>query len=252
MKTDYFISILTSKDLSAEMFAPAFLEAWLNNGNSKLRPEKFSHGEPVRYDIEERGGIPAVLEAWKETMLMFKRVSEPKFTVDTEWSRLRKLNPRPYLGCVRVWLSRKARDDLALEFFDFLVRWFEPEFGSITTSEDYDRKHFLSYPTFKPDGTYTGRAEASIGTDFLCGIPGIYWITYMTPDVLDAENIKAVGNKVVKRDRRGGHFIKAYNSSSLIGTETGLAAEKAIADILGSERFFNAAAWLKAQEAKAK
>ncbi|MEI9903507.1 MAG: hypothetical protein WDN06_05635 [Asticcacaulis sp.] len=173
-----------------------FLKAWLD-GNPKLRPERYAHGEPVRYSIEERGGIPAVLDAWKETMLMFKRISEPKFTMDTVWSRTRKLNPRPYLGEAAVWLSKKATDELALEFFEFLIQWFEPEFGFVTTWEDWKNKHRLLYPDFKEDGTYIGMAESSVGSDFLMGIPGIYWTTYMTTDVMGVKNIKVKNIKTV-------------------------------------------------------
>lgn len=247
----YFIELLTKKDLDAESFAPEFLHAWIN-GNSQLRPERYGSGEPVRYSIEERGGIPAILDAWRQTMLMFKRVNEPKYTMDTVWSRTRKLNPRPYLGEAAVWLSKKATDRLALEFFEFLVKWFEPEFGFITTWDDRQTKHHLTYPDFREDGTYLGTAESSVGADFLQGIPGIYWVTYMTSDVMDAEKIETLGDKIARRDMRGGHYIRAYENSSLIGTESGRAAEEAIINALGREKFFNADAWLKAQEAKAR
>ncbi len=247
----YFIELLTKKDLDGETFAPSFVEAWFN-GNPKLMPERFSHGEPVRYSIEDEGGVAAIVNSWQESMLMFKRVSEPKFTMDTAWTRTRKLDPRPYLGEVAVWLSMKAKDHLAIEFFEFLVEWFEPEFGFATTWDDRQSKHRLTYPNFREDGTYLGVVESSVGSDFLEGIPGIYWITYMTSEVIDAERIEALDDKIVKRDKRGGYFIKAYDNSSVIGTENGLAAERAITNVLGAEKFFNPTAWLKAQQLKTK
>ncbi|OYW82544.1 MAG: hypothetical protein B7Z26_02965 [Asticcacaulis sp. 32-58-5] len=74
IKKEFFIRLLTSKNLGAESFAPGFLDAWFS-GNPKLVPERFSHGEPVRHSIEEKGGIPAVLDWWSRGMPMFKRVS---------------------------------------------------------------------------------------------------------------------------------------------------------------------------------
>lgn len=246
---DYVFSILTSKNLGAESFAPGFLNAWMQ-GDPRLIPERFSHGEPVRHSIVERGGVTGLLEAWRQGMPMFKRVSNPKYTMDTKWSRERKLNPRPYLGEAHVWLDAKAGDDLAIRFFEFMVEQFEPEFAWITKQGDATRKHHLRFPTYRDDGVFFGTGESFVGADFLSGIPGIYWVTYMTGAVLDAGLIEALPSEIVRGDGRQGYFITAYPKSEHVGSEVGIKAEEGIKQALGADRFFNAEQWLEAQHAK--
>ncbi|OYW82545.1 MAG: hypothetical protein B7Z26_02970 [Asticcacaulis sp. 32-58-5] len=137
------------------------------------------------------------------------------------------------------------------EFFNFLIEQFEPEFAYITNWEDWKTKHYIRRPTFKSDGTYAGMGEGGMGFDFLEGIPGIYWMTYMTGEVIPPAVLSQLPSDIVTQDGRG-YCIQSYPSSSLIGTEDGLKAEQKIRQTLGEDRFFDAESWLKTEMAKIK
>ena len=241
MKNPYEISILTDKNVGGDQFGRPFLEAWLN-GNPKLRPERFEHGEPVRYSIEEKG-FDRVLEEWrKPPALMFKRVTAPKFIADVEWREVKGKDPRPYPWGIRVWLDRKAGDALALEFFEFLLGWFEPAFAWVTSDEETLRKHFVKYPYYK-NGKFIGTAEQFVGADVLDTLPGIYWLTYMTPKVIAEDLLAKLGDKILRRDERGGYLIRAHEKSADIGSDMARSIENEIMNVLGPDRFFDKDRW---------
>lgn len=241
MKNRYAMRILTAKNVGSDQFRRSFLEAWLN-GNPKLRPERYGHGEPVRYSIAEVGFEGLIAEWRKPPALMFKRVTVPKFDADTEWRDVKGKDPRPYPWGIRVWLDRKAGDLLATEFFEFLVGWFEPAFAWVTSVEEGRRKHFVTYPFYK-NGKHIGTAERFVGADVLDTLPGIYWLTYLTPKVIDEQLLAKLGDKILRRDEHGGYFVRAYQNSSDIGSEMAQSMEREIMNLLGPNRFFDKDRW---------
>lgn len=243
MKDRYAISVLTDKNLGADQFARPFLDAWLG-GNPKLRPERFEHGEPVRHSIAEKGFEHLLAEWRKPPALMYKRVTTPKFIATVSWRETKGKDPRPYPWGIRLWLDRRAGDALALELFEFLIHWFEPAFASMTTFEEEGRKHFATYPFYK-NGKHMGTAEQFVGTDVLDTLPGIYWLTYLTPKVIDERLLGRLNDKVLRRDERGGVLIRAHEKSTDIGSEMARSVEGEIMNVLGPERFFDINRWMQ-------
>jgi hypothetical protein len=175
---------------------------------------------------------------------MFKRISKPKFTADIRWRSQKGEDPRRYPWGVTVWLDLKAGDKLALDLFKFFVYWFEPAFAAVTTTSDAERKHFVKYPYYK-NGKLIGTAEEYVGVDVGDTLPGIYWLTYLTPQVLDEQAIAKLNeHTVICRDDRGGVLIRAYENASEIGSEEACLKEKSIMSRLGTNRFFNIENWL--------
>ena len=241
MKNTYAIRVLTDKNLSGDQFGRPFLEAWLS-GNPKFRPERFGHGEPIRHSVEEKG-FDRLLDEWrKPPALMFKRVTAPKFVADIEWREIKGKDPRPYPWGIRIWLDRKAGDALAIEFFEFLLGWFEPAFAWITSNEEALHKHFVKHPCYK-NGQLIGTAEQFVGADVLDTLPGIYWLTYLTPKVIDEHLLAGLGDKVLRHDESGGYLIRAYERSADIGSEMARLIESEIMNVLGSEKFFDRDRW---------
>jgi hypothetical protein len=241
MKNSYAIRVLTDKDLGGDQFGRPFLEAWLN-GNPRLRPERFGHGERVQHPIAEKGFDHLLAEWRKPPALMFKRVALPKFVAGIEWRQVKGKDPRPYPWGIRVWLNRKAGDALAVEFFEFLIEWFEPAFAWITSNEEGLRKHFVKYPYYK-NGKLIGTAEQFVGADVLDTLPGVYWLTYLTPKVIDERLLAKLGDRILCRDERGGYLIRAYERSADIGSEMARSMENEIMNVLGPERFFDIERW---------
>jgi hypothetical protein len=108
----------------------------------------------------------------------------------------------------------------------------------MTSTEESARKHFASYP-FYEGGKLKGTAEQFVGTDVLDTLPGIYWLTYLTPKVIDERLLKRLNDKVLRRDERGGVLIRAYEESKDIGSEMARSIESEIMNVLGPERFFD-------------
>lgn len=247
MKNRYAIDVLTNKSLDADQFAGAFLEAWLD-GNPKLRPERFGHGEPARHPITD---IEQLLAEWrKPPALMFKRATAPRFIADVSWREDKGQDPRPYPWGVRVWLDRTAGDGLTLEFFEFLIRWFEPAFARVTTVEEGNRKHFAVYPLYE-GGKVIGTAEQFVGADVTNKLPGIYWLTYLSGELLDSRALRELEDKVLNRDARGGVIIRSHANSTDIGSAKARSAENEIIDRLGVDRFFSVDQWMRERSASA-
>lgn len=241
MRKRYFLDIHTDKEIGGDQFSRAFFEAWLK-GNPVLRPERFGHGEPVRQSIE-KVGVEGLLAEWrKPPSLMFQRISTPKFIATTEWREVKGKDPRPFPWGARFWLDRRAGDELALELFEFLIRWFEPAFASATTYEDARGKHFLKYPYYK-DGKQIGTAEQFVGADVLDTLPGIYWLTYLTTKVVDKRHLAKLGDKILRSDEHGGYLVRAYERSADIGSEIARSIEREITNELGPHRFFDKDRW---------
>ena len=242
-KNQYAIHILTDKSLDADQFARPFLEAWID-GNPNFTPERFGRGEPAQHPIADTGLEGLVSEWRKPPALMFKRMTAPKFVADVSWRETKGNDPRPYPWGIKVWLDRKAGDALALEFFEFLIQWFEPAFARMTSTEESTRKHFATYP-FYEGGKHMGTAEQFVGTDGVDTLPGIYWLTYLTPKVIDERLTARLNDKVLRRDERGGVLIQAHEKSADIGSEMAQSMESEIINVLGRERFFDINRWMQ-------
>lgn len=235
-KREYYLKVLTNKDLGSEQFVHSLLEAWCNNLDTRLQPERFDLGEPIRRSFAEEG-IQAAVNTWVSNgmPLMLKRRKKPKFEVDIEWRRRKGLDPRPFPWSCTVWLDFSAGDELALNLLRFLINHFEPVFGYVSTYDDNRDKHFI---TFKDR---VGQTEMYVGLDIRNTLPGIYWATYFGHwavskigkkrfTVLEAENAEPIG---------GGYLILAYHSCAESGSRVAHEAEDRIKGHLGKSHFFN-------------
>ena len=249
MSNDYLIRVKTNSHLGSRDFATRLLESWTRDLDSKLRPELFDLGEPIRRSLESEG-VEAAVNVWltEQMPVMLRRRSKPKFEADIKWRPIKGKDPRPFPWGCTVWLNRSAGDDLALTLFRFLIDRFEPAFGSISTEEDLRAKHWI---VFEDRGS---RAEQYMGLDvgrFIDIVtdygrevlPGVYWATYFGPgakrivrerslDHLRAHGVENLG---------GGHLVRAYASSSEMGSPAAAQAEAEIMDQLGREHFFDKA-----------
>jgi hypothetical protein len=234
---DYLIEVKTKKDIGSLATVRGFLSEW-RRSDERLRPEMFDLGEPIRRRFE-REGIESAVSLWIENgiALMFKRVRKPKFVVDIDWRQEKGLDPRPFPWGCTVWLHGSAGDRLAVEFLRFLIRHFEPVFGSISTDEDDRNKHFISF------NDLSGRSERYIGRDIGETLPGVYWTTYFGPWAVEkigeerfaelkGENVESI---------YGGFLVQAYKSASEAGSPVAEEAETRIANQLGRQHFFNKA-----------
>jgi len=237
MKNDYDLRVLTNKDLGDPAFIKNLLEAWYYGIDSRLKPEFFGSGEPVRHSFAEKG-IEGAIKMWvKEGMgLLFRRRGECGYLTTIDWWRREEtLDTRPFPWTCRVSLRRKAGDELALTYFKFLIEWFEPAVGHLSTDEQIDEKHFA----FIKDST--GSVEQYVGLDIEDKLPGIYWVTYFGRPAIErigAKKFDSLSSVEVERFRDG-FLVKAYPSSKEIGSQTAAEAENLILQQLGKHHFFD-------------
>lgn len=235
---NYNISVLTNKDLGDPVFVKALLTEWMEI-DSKLRPEFFGLGEPVRHSFAEKG-IGYAVNIWiKEGMgLLLRRQNDYKYIATIEWfSGDRGLDNRPFPWSCNVSLRRKSGDDLAIKYFKFLVKWFEPAFGYISTDRQIDEKHFIYIEHSR------GSTEQYAGLDFEDRIPGIYWVTFFGSPVV--ERLGKLNITSLRRDDtnveniNNGLLVKAYSSSTEIGSQKASNIESLILEQLGKNHFFD-------------
>lgn len=237
MKNDYDIRVLTNKDLGDPDFIKKLLNAWCYGIDSRLKPEFFGSGEPVRHSFAEKG-VAAALKMWvKEGLgLLLRRRSESGYLTTIDWWRREEtLDTRPFPWSCSVSLRRKAGDELALRYFEFLIEWFEPAFGHLSTNNQIDLKHFA----YVEDAT--GSVEQYVGLDIGDKLPGIYWITYFGQPLVErigANKFSSLSSAKVEKFKKG-FLVKAYPSSKEIGSQTAKVSESLILQHLGRHHFFD-------------
>ncbi len=250
MSNDSVVRVKTDKNLGSREFASALLGSWTSQIDSRLRPEFFDLGEPIRRSLEKEG-VEAALDLWTSNQMpvLLRRRTKPTLEADITWRPTKGKDPRPYPWGCTAWLNRSAGDDLAVTLFRFLIDHFKPAFGSISTEEDSRAKHWV---TFEDRG---GRSERYMGldvgrfttitTDYGKEVlPGVYWLTYFGPGAVailggDGRFAHLKAHKVEKVGV--GYLVWAYPSISEMGTPAALQAEAAIRQQLGPDRFFDKA-----------
>ena len=249
MSNDYVVRVKTDKNLGTGDFAAGLLRSWTAHVESRLRPEFFDLGEPLRRSFEKEG-VEAAVDLWADNQMpvMLRRRTKPALEADIKWRPDKGKDPRPFPWGCTVWLARSAGDDVAVTLFRFLIEQFEPAFGSVSTEEDSRVKHWVTFAdraghSEQYMGLDVGRFIA-ITTDYGTAVlPGVYWVTYFGPgaraivgesgfDHLQAHAVEKLGN---------GYLVRAYRSSSEVGTETAHQAEAEIINQLGREHFFDKA-----------
>lgn len=240
MTNDYNIKILTNKDLGDPDFVRNLMNTWYYGLDSKLKPEFFGLGEPVRHSFAEKG-LEVAVKSWiKEGMgLLLRRRGQFGYSATIDWWRRdKKLDERLFPWSCTVYLRRKSGDGLALKYFKFLIEWFEPAFGFLSTNKQVDDKHFV---TFEDS---TGTTETYEGLDILEKeerLPGIYWATYFGPWAV--KKIRKAQFLNLQAERidylNGGYLVVAYGSSAEIGTSSAHKAENKIIDKSGRKHFFD-------------
>jgi hypothetical protein len=237
--SEYDINVRTDKDIGSEHFVRDLLSAWCGELDVRLRPEFFGLGEPIRRSIAKEG-IEAAVRTWVDSgmSVLLRRRSKPKFEASIEWWRREKsLDPRPFPWGCSVTLSLSAGDELALKLFRFLIRYFEPAFGHISTYDDRRAKHFITYED------RVGQAEQYVGMDVGETLPGVYWVTYFGP-----WSVKKVGEdrfatlKAYKVEPiNSGYLVYAYSTVKEAGSSAAQEAENQIMNHLGRANFFDKA-----------
>ena len=234
----YLLDIKTDKNLGEENFLKNFLKTWYNDLDIKLKPEFFSIGEPVNKSIYERG-IEAAINTWieEEMAIMLRRKTDPKFTVTFKWRPEKGLDQRIFPWGCSVWFAKKAKSDLPIHLFKFLIEFMEPAFGYITEWNEWKNKHRITYET------KIGIVEESLGDSILPNshLPGVYWLTYFGKwaiDFIGAEKFKKLENYEVK-SLENGLLVKSYENCFQAETSEAIKAEKEIISILGKEKFFD-------------
>ncbi len=231
----YFIEIKTDKSLGESAFVEGFLAAWLNHKDSKLRPEYFALGEPIKRSFKDEGLDKAVRLWLDEKMpLTLRRGSAPKFTVDISWRVNKGRDTRPFPWGCSVWLAFDAGDDRAGDLFQFLIEWFDPAFGMLTTWDDLRAKHWVSYQT------NLGTTEKFIGLDIGETLPGLYWQTFFGESVLAKLATKEIDQMNAYRlePLKDGLLLRLYKASKDIGTDHGKQTEQAALLKIGAKAFF--------------
>jgi hypothetical protein len=231
----YVADVRTAKVLDAE-FGKALLSAWNDECPSDLRLERFDSGEPIRRKMDVEGR-DAAIALWARFQMppMFSRVSKPRLTVDLSWRPDKGRDRRPYPWKCTCWLARDAGDAVAECLFRFLIRHFEPAFGSLSIESDIRAKHWFHFA--EPDG---GSVKAMRGLDVTNVLPGVYWRTYFGPGALAMLASGASPEDLLFAQRLGdGWVVPAYSSSSDIGSEAARRTEGAIREHLGEGRFFS-------------
>jgi len=244
---DYFLRVVTSKNLGSETFVRSFLTSWRSEMDPRLRPEFFGPGEPIRRNFED-GGVEEAARLWLSNQMpvMLRRKTKPRFVADIWWRPDKGKDPRPYPWGCHVFLNRTAGDDLALRLFSFLVDHFEPAFGMLSTQEDSRAKHQLTWREgVEHVSQYMGRDVGrfvTITTDYGREIlPGVYWISYFGPGALEIVGAGAFEHlKAGRVDRlRDGYLVRAYPGANAAGSEAAHQAECKIREQLGQEHFFD-------------
>lgn len=238
MKDDYNIRVITNKDLGDPDFIKNLLEAWHSEVDSNLKPEFFGLGEPVRHNFAEKG-IEAAIKMWITEgmgLLLRRRGSSFGYLATIDWWRRDKtLDKRLFPWSCNIYLRRKAGDEVAYEFFKFLIKWFDPAFGYLSTNEQIDEKHFITFEDV------TGQTEQYEGLDLGKTLPGLYWITYFGPWAITRIGEDRFQNLEAEKIERvcEGNLVVAYPSSKEIGNPVASDIEKRIVNKLGRRYFFD-------------
>ncbi len=233
---EYILDVRTNKNLGEATFISVLLAAWRNDIHPNLQVEFFGLGEPIRQSFNEKG-VECATETWIENGmgLMLKRKSRHKFVADIDWREEKGLDQRPFPWSCRVWLDRKAGDNLALEFFRFLIKYFEPAFGHLSTANQDRSKHFVSVESS------VGSIEQYVGLDIEDKLPGIYWITYFGDWAVERIGERKFDSLSFAECEKtnSGILLRAYPSSEEIGSKTANESENLILQHLGKSHFFN-------------
>lgn len=233
-----YIRILTNKNLGDQKFVSDFLEDWFVNFK-QLSPERYAHGEPVNKKIDPNRLEELEREWQTPPSLMFKRVSSPKYLLDLNWRLNKGKDPRPYPWSIKLYLNYKQGKKYTEEFFDFLIRWFEPAYGYVTLDSDESYKHNNALiPQFR-NGRYVGKGKNYWGADIGDTLPGVYWLTYISNKILEPSAMKKLDDVTIKKYANQGRTIQLYDSVDLIGSIEARIIEKRIVDKLGSSKFFD-------------
>lgn len=236
---EYNISVITEKNLGDPTFVRGLLEAWQNDLGPELRPELYGLGEPVRISFAEKEIDDAVNLCIREGMgLLLRRRSPFSYLATIDWWRREEtLDSRPFPWSCKVLLSRNAGTDLALRFLKFLIEWFDPAFGYLSTNDQIDAKHFITFEDL------TGTTEMYEGLDILEDgvLPGVYWATYFGPWALrkiGKERFEGLAVEQVESVHNG-YLVMACGTSSEIGSPESIEAESRIVSTLGHQHFFD-------------
>lgn len=233
-----YIRILTDENLGHSDFISGFLKDWFSR-YKHLAPERFSHGEPVNRKIDPND-LSEVEFEWKiPPSLMFRKVSRPKYLLDIKWRENKGLDKRPYPWGASIWLNYSQGRNYALEFFEFLINWFNPAFGYVTLYSDESYKHYEALiPQYK-NGKYIGKAQSNWGGDIGETLPGIYWLTYISEKVVDVKLLKSLDDITLKKVSDYGRIINPYQNIEIIGSSEAIDIEKQVAKRLHPVKFFD-------------
>ena len=241
----YHINIQTIKNIGSEEIARPLLSHWCSHENPLMRPEYYGSGEPIRRKLRE-DGVDAAISLWlkRKMPVMLRRATKPRFVVDMNWRQRLGRDPNRFPWDCDIHLALNAGDDLAVEMFSFVVKYFEPGFGWLTTEQDLKDKHFvfLKEPL--------GSTEFYVGTvaggrcrrdDFCAMFPGLYWVTYFSKWAMSEIGQERLDRlKFFQSEPIGdGRLVRLYRDSGLIGTPSGRMKENEIIDALGKSLFFD-------------
>lgn len=237
METIY-IRILTEKNLGHEKFVSDFLQDWFTNFGH-ISPERYSHGEPIDKKIDVTSLNEVQCEWQVPPSLMFKRISSPKYIFDLKWRKNRGLDQRPYPWGASIWLNYKQGEEHTREFFEFLIKWFDPAFGYVTLDSDESYKHNNALiPQFR-NGQYVGKGQSYWGADISDTLPGMYWLTYISHKVLEPALMQVLDEVTYKKYENRGRIIQLYDSIDSIGSLQAREIEKSVIKKIGSDKFFD-------------
>ena len=227
---DYYLKFITNKNIGSEEFATLLLNEWYYEFDEKLRPERFGYGEPIRYPIAEYG-LNAVIAKWP---VQLKRISHPKYDIDVNWRPQKGLDEREFPWACTIWLKKRAEDALTIKLFEFIVRYFEPAFGLVTTEAHNEEKNRIKCKS-KILGCLT--KEYYIGMDITDTLPGIYWLTYFNNKIIDRIGCDKFNSLMpFKRwNYHDGIIIQAYDKCF----DVNAVAEEEIVKHLGEKMFFD-------------
>jgi hypothetical protein len=198
----------------------------------------------VKFDAVERARRPFSETALAEALELAGEEGE-LFVRGRDGFVAQLSTPVQGIALWRVWLDAKAvQGKRGGAWIDWLLGVAEEHpalFGLGCSVAEYDAKH--KEVTISPRGVQSIGAVGKSNQEFLCFLPGIYWLTLFGAELVEtfgAELARLPGTRA--RPLAGGQFAVQLEEPVLPGEmDARLGAEAAIAERLGEHYFFDRA-----------
>ncbi len=204
----------------------------------KLWPEYISaSGDDVGEPIPPGDPSP-IIRYWEDhsTIPFVGRSSEPSYLLYFGFEFQEDTKPEPTQ--LEMKLHENPASDFAEAVFEFLIRATCAQFGSLSSEEDYQNRHWFSVEI--PEEYSIVETKRGLSLDET--IPGVYFKTFFSSEIveeydLELDDIRPIAYEV--REFSHGYFVTSYEDDELLSRGEARNIERRIETGMNDGAFFH-------------